>query len=48
MSRFISRGLATPVDDFKESRMQFENATNLDRKSGVPGPILIGFHCFFP
>ena len=22
---------------FKESRMQFDNATNLDRKSGVPG-----------
>jgi hypothetical protein len=26
---------------FKESRMQFNNATNLDRKSGVPGPISI-------
>jgi hypothetical protein len=24
---------------FKESGMQFDNATNLDRKSGVPGLI---------
>jgi hypothetical protein len=26
--------------------MQFDNATNLDRKSGVPGTIMIGFQCF--
>jgi hypothetical protein len=25
------------VKDFKESRMEFDNATNLDRKSGVRG-----------
>jgi len=37
MPRFISRGSATPVDDFKESRMEFDNATNLDRKFGVRG-----------
>jgi hypothetical protein len=37
MPRFISRGSATPVDDFKESGMQFDNATNLDRKSGYRG-----------
>jgi len=37
MPRFISRGSATPVDDFKESRMQLDNATNLDRKSGYLG-----------
>ena len=30
----------------KESRMQVDNATNLDRKSGVRGMILICFHCF--
>jgi hypothetical protein len=32
--RFISRASATSVEDFKESRMEFDNATNLDRKSG--------------
>jgi hypothetical protein len=26
--------------------MEFDNATNLDRKSGVPGTIMISFHCF--
>ena len=31
---------------FKESRMEFDNATNLDRKSGVPGTMMTGFHCF--
>jgi len=31
---------------FKESRIEFDNATNLDRKSGVPGTMMIGFHCF--
>jgi hypothetical protein len=34
MPRFIPRGSATPVDDFKESRMQFDSVTNIDRKSG--------------
>ena len=31
---------------FKESRIEFDNATNLDRKSGVPGTMMMGFHCF--
>jgi hypothetical protein len=31
---------------FKESRMQFDNATNLYRKSGVPGTIMIGLQWF--
>jgi hypothetical protein len=26
--------------------MEFDNATNLDRKSGVRGMIMICFHCF--
>jgi hypothetical protein len=26
--------------------MQFDNATNLDRKSGVPGTMMIGFQRF--
>jgi hypothetical protein len=26
--------------------MEFDNATNLDRKSGVREPIMICFHCF--
>ena len=26
--------------------MQVDNATNLDRKSGVPGTMMICFHCF--
>jgi hypothetical protein len=30
----------------KESRMQFDNATNLDRKSSVPGTMMICFHRF--
>jgi len=30
----------------KESRMEVDNATNLDRKSGVPGLIMVCFHCF--
>jgi hypothetical protein len=30
MPRFISRGSATSVDDFKQSRMEFDNVTNLD------------------
>jgi hypothetical protein len=42
MPRFIPCGSATPVDDFKESRMQLDNATNLDRKSGVPGTMKTG------
>ncbi len=25
--------------------MEFDSATNLDRKSGVPEPMMIGFHC---
>jgi hypothetical protein len=33
---------------FKESRMEFDNATNLDRKSGVRGTKKTGeaHHCF--
>jgi hypothetical protein len=31
---------------FEESRMQFDNATNLDRKSGGTWEIMICFHCF--
>jgi hypothetical protein len=36
MPRFISRGSATPVDDFdfKESRMKFADPIKPDRKSG--------------
>ncbi len=34
MPRFISRGSATPADDFTESRMQFDGTTKLHRKSG--------------
>ena len=34
MPRFMPRGSETPVDDFKESRMEFDNATNFDRKAG--------------
>jgi hypothetical protein len=26
--------------------MEFDNATNLDRKSGVRGTMMICFHCF--
>jgi len=26
--------------------MEFDNATNLDRKSSVPGKMMICFHCF--
>jgi len=29
------------VDDFKESRMEFDNATNLDRKSGRSPTIIL-------
>jgi hypothetical protein len=42
MARFIPCGSATPVDDFKKSRMQFDNAANFDRKSGGSPP------CFLP
>jgi hypothetical protein len=34
MPRFISRGSATPVDDFKESLMRFVDPTEPYRKSG--------------
>ncbi len=34
MPRFISRGSATPVDDFKESRMRLVDPTRL---TGNPG-----------
>ncbi len=34
MPRFIPGGSATPVYDCKESRMEFDTATNIDRKSG--------------
>jgi hypothetical protein len=30
----------------KENRMKYDNATNLDRKSGVPGTMMDGFQCF--
>jgi len=30
----------------EESRMEFDNATNLDRKSGVPGMQMVCFRCF--
>jgi hypothetical protein len=43
MPHFIPRGPATPVNDFKESRTQLDNATNLGRKSGVPGTMM---NCF--
>jgi hypothetical protein len=33
-ARFIPCGSATPVYALKESRMEFDNATNLDGKSG--------------
>jgi hypothetical protein len=36
MPRFISRGRQRRWTTFKESRMKFDNATNLDRKSGGP------------
>ena len=26
--------------------MQVDSATSLDRKSGVPGMMMVGFHCF--
>jgi hypothetical protein len=42
MPRFIPRGSATPVDDFKESRMEFDNATN---STGNPGEAPPSF-CF--
>jgi hypothetical protein len=31
---------------FKQSRMEFDNAINLDRKSGVPGKMMIYFRRF--
>jgi hypothetical protein len=34
MPHFIPRGPATPVNDFKESRVQVDNATN---STGDPG-----------
>jgi hypothetical protein len=34
-TRFILRGSAKPVVNFKERRMMFANATNFYRKSGV-------------
>jgi hypothetical protein len=37
MPRFISRGSATPVDDFKESRMRLVDPTTPYRKSGGMG-----------
>ena len=37
MPRFISRGSATPVDDYKESRMKFIDPKKLHRKSGGMG-----------
>jgi hypothetical protein len=39
--RFISRASATSVEDFKESRMEFDNATNLDRKSGGSPTVVV-------
>ena len=37
MPRFISRESATPVYDYKESRMRFVDPTKLYRKSGGMG-----------
>jgi hypothetical protein len=37
MPRFILRGSATPVDDFKESRIRFVDPTKPYRKSGRMG-----------
>jgi hypothetical protein len=34
MPPFPTPRSATPVDDCRESRMEFDNATNIDRKSG--------------
>jgi hypothetical protein len=48
MPHFIPRGPATPVNDFKESRTQLDNATNLGRKSGVPGTMMSLFSNAFP
>jgi len=55
-ARFIPRGSATPVDDFKESRMKFADPTKSDRKSGgsvvegsavSPLVLLRGIYCWW-
>jgi hypothetical protein len=37
-TRFIPRGSAKPVVNFKESRMMFAGSTKLHRKSGCGAP----------
>jgi hypothetical protein len=44
-TRFMPRGSATPVNDFKESRMKFTDPTKSDRKSG--GSAVEGSAVFF-
>jgi hypothetical protein len=42
MSRFISHGSATPVDDFTESRMKFGDPTKPPQEMGHPWSIYTG------
>jgi hypothetical protein len=44
--RFAPAYLDFLLRSTRQGRVQFDNATNLDRKSGVPGTMMIGFHCF--